>query len=336
MQYRLRAGRFLLVLALSSFATTLAVGVFATPAAAEPGTLVFINGRASHVYFNDGDSFRVLDGPRKGQKARLGGFNTLESFGPAHSWGQWHPYELYVNAKMATLNGRRGVWHCHTDESSDTYGRLLLFCPDLIIDSLKKGLAHAYSVDDTPAPPEYIAAQQEAMKAKRGMWAHGVPDFILTSTHSNDEGYEGKTYNRLVSTRDGHTEKWLHKDIYRECDTVCATDIRVDQEKIEATARKMRQDPTLAPLLKEWFNIHLEEFASRYVRLGILPEYISEDLRKVLTPWLEKENAAGNLGSVRSERGSCMLYVQFQRRYGLDNAVCLHGHGVRPGEKVRK
>ena len=55
--------------------------------ASEPRTKVVVNGLMSPVYFNDGDTFRVLSGQLSGTKARLEGFNTLESFGPVHQWG---------------------------------------------------------------------------------------------------------------------------------------------------------------------------------------------------------------------------------------------------------
>ncbi len=190
-------------------------------ALAQPQTKVFLNGVPSPVYFNDGDSFTVLGGALVGSKARLAGFNTLESFGGAHRWGTWDPHELYVNAKMATLNGRRGVWHCTSDMKKDGYGRILWECPDLAVDNIRKGLAHAMSVTADPSPPSFVAAQKLAQEEKRGMWAKGIPPFVVTSTHSNDEGYEGTTYNRLISTVDGHTEKWLHKNNYKECEWVC-------------------------------------------------------------------------------------------------------------------
>ena len=69
-------------------------------AVAEPASQVFLNGVPTPVFFNDGDSFRILEGPLKGTKARLAGFNTLESYGPVHQWGGWHAKELYAIAKM--------------------------------------------------------------------------------------------------------------------------------------------------------------------------------------------------------------------------------------------
>ena len=84
-----------------------AVAEPSTTRAGEPQTMVFLNGKAVPVFFNDGDSFRVLSGSMKGSKARLAGFNTLESHGPVHSWGDWTVKEMYVLAKMATLHARR-------------------------------------------------------------------------------------------------------------------------------------------------------------------------------------------------------------------------------------
>ena len=86
--------------------------MIAGPAGAEPASKVFLNGVPAPVYFNDGDSFRVLSGKFAGLKGRLAGFNTLESYGPVHQWGTWTYKEMYVLAKMATLNARRGTWSC--------------------------------------------------------------------------------------------------------------------------------------------------------------------------------------------------------------------------------
>jgi len=199
----------------------LALALAAAQARAEPRSRVALNGVPTPVFFNDGDSFTVLSGPLQGTKARLSGYNTLESFGPVHRWGTWDAHELYIVAKMATLNARRGAWHCESDLKRDGYGRILWHCPDLAEDQIRKGLAHAMTVSTDASPPAYVKAQRLAMAEKRGMWAHGIPNFVLTSLHSMDEGYEGENYNRLISTQDGHSEKWLHKDVYRECQEVC-------------------------------------------------------------------------------------------------------------------
>lgn len=193
----------------------------AADADAKPTSRVYLNGVPTPVFFSDGDSFTVLGGAMAGSRTRLSGYNSLESFGPAHRWGTWNAHELYVNAKMATLNARRGVWRCTSDLRRDGYGRTLWDCPDLALDQVRKGLAHAMTITDDPAPAHLLAAQQAAIAEQRGMWAKGVPTHVLTSLHSNDEGYEGTTYNRLVSVQDGHSVKWLHKDNYPECHEVC-------------------------------------------------------------------------------------------------------------------
>ena len=206
--------------------TTLALGLVAmlwlvAPSprdahAKEPRTKVILNGELVPVTFNDGDSFRVLNGDRA--KARLKGYNTLESYGAVHSWGTWTAKEMYVIAKMATLHARRGIWECESDGKLDTYGRTLVWCPGLAEELVRLGMAHVLSVDDNPGDPKLLAAQREAIAAKRGLWAHGVPDFILTSLHSREEDVDGHgTYNRLVSTKDGHSVKWRHDNKYPEC-----------------------------------------------------------------------------------------------------------------------
>ncbi len=299
------------------------------PAEARPTALVYIDGTPMPVYFNDGDSFRILDGHWRGTQARLKGFNTLENYGPVHKWGTWRPGELYNLAEDDTFFARRGVWHCFSDNGHrGTYGRLLLRCPDLAMALIQRGFAHAMQIDDTPSPPEYLRAQQDAIEHHRGMWAHGVPDFIVTSLHSprEDPTYE-HSYNRLVSTRDGHSEKWEHTDDYSECQMVCHQDQKVDIAKVTAVARELRNDPHLARLLRTLFNIHLIETVARYARLGEVPAYLPEAAKAPVSAWLAQKKAAGELGQVHLAPGACMLYVDFHRRYGRERASCLSGHG---------
>ena len=301
-------------------------------AMADGWSRVSINGRVVPVSFNDGDSFRVRGGEYDGTQCRLGGFNTLESFGPAHYWGDWHPYELYTNAKMATTNARRGNWHCFTDGTRDGYGRLLVECPDLIVDALSRGYAHIYTTDDNPARPEYIRAQDEAMSARRGMWAHGVPGYVMTSVHSFDEDTSREWhYNRLVSTRDGHSESVRHRETYSECEWVCADEIVADPVGISNLARAMRADATIAPLVADRANVHLEEYVSRFARTGELPETVTEPARTPILAFLNAASALGNLPATHTvPNATCMLYVAFDRRYGTSRATCLREHGTLP------
>ena len=59
---------------------------------------VFLDGLKTRVVWNDGDSFRVIRGPHNEMRARMAGYNTLESYGPVHFWGSQHAYEFYDNA----------------------------------------------------------------------------------------------------------------------------------------------------------------------------------------------------------------------------------------------
>ena len=133
--------------------------------AGEPATRVILNGKATPVFFNDGDSFRVLKGKMKGAKARLFGYNTLESYGAVHQWGDWTAKELYYIAKMSALHARAGVWTCTTDGKTDTYGRMLVNCPGLAEDLVRRGWAHALSINDDPAQDFLLKAQHEAIAA---------------------------------------------------------------------------------------------------------------------------------------------------------------------------
>lgn len=185
-------------------------------------TVVKLNGQVAPVFFNDGDSFLVLSGPFEGTRARIAGFNTLESYGPVHQWGDWTEEELYVLAKKATLNAQRGSWDCRSDGGKDTYGRILWKCDDLAESQLSKGLAHTMTVTKHGAEERLQAIQRKAMKEKRGIWAHGIPKYILTSAHSLDESpSKSKTYDRFVSTSDGHSDKVKHARVLPACTKIC-------------------------------------------------------------------------------------------------------------------
>jgi|GEM_PF-304553 len=352
------------VVRLLSIAGIVAATLLAPAASAEPQTRVFLNGTPAPVFFNDGDSFRVLGGEHQGSKARLSGFNTLESFGPVHQWGTWTAKELYVLAKMATLNARKGVWHCESDLSRDTYGRYLWWCKDLVVDQVRKGLAHAMTVTADPADPDVLAAQAEAIREKRGIWAHGVPDFVLTSTHSAAEGggRDGKTYNRLVSSKDGHSEKWQHTDNYAECEKVCHSFKTLNDDDLEKLAKELlaTTDADVQAVLdldaKRELNkagdgagdLAAAKLAAAKLRmqnminfgqpgwvvLDKLAEDATDDEKKANK---DKSRALGNalqdvaanildtatFTPASEEMGACVVHVDFRRRFGSGKASCL-------------
>ncbi len=289
---------------------------------AEPAAKVRLNGRAVGVFFNDGDSFRVLKGRNKGAKARLAGFNTLETHGAVHQWGDWKVRELYHIAKMATLHARRGSWSCESDGKTDTYGRLLAWCQSLAVDQVRRGYAHAMSINDAPARPEVLAAQKEAILHKRGMWAHGVPEFVLTSLHSVEEDVEGRgTYNRLVSTADGHSIKWKHKNSYAECSTVCNLVYPDDSSLLPAVAKRLL---TEAPQLVEGVSeTDLATVLATYQRVRLVDRPIPKQHRDALNKLLSGYADEGLFGNAPASNGSCVIHVPFERRFGGTRAACL-------------
>lgn len=294
-------------------------------ASAEPLTKVFVNGAVTPVYFNDGDSFRIQAGPFRGTQSRLSGYNTLESFGPVHSWGTWTEKEMHVIAKMATHEAQLGVWHCEGDGKKDGYGRLLLFCKDLALHLIGKGLAHTYSVNEEPGDPDLLKVQREAMAARRGMWAHGIPRFIVTSLHSKSEGGDknGVTSNRLISTTDAHSDKWVHNDDYAECQKVCSeVDMMSDADAAKntellaelpaaATALTALPEGDRVPALRDLYEVLARGATASEAQAPIL-----EGMRKL--------KSEGRLVVTGVQPDSCHVYVDFRRRFGGERAKCLH------------
>ena len=292
----------------------------------EPRTKVVVNGLMSPVYFNDGDTFRVLSGSLSGTKARLEGFNTLESFGPVHSWGRWSTRELYVNAKTATLHARRGIWRCSWDKRVDGYGRGLFKCPELAIHQIRAGLAHAMTVTADPAAPNLMDAQLEAQLNKRGIWAQGTPKWVLTSLHSVDERPDKpKAYNRLVSTVDGHSEKWVHTRRYKECEEVCVHSVSMTDEAHDAAVRALMSHEKVASHLNDQardpgeVKLLLEVFGMT----GSVAAWVPKEQRADYLEVLESLQISGDLQFERGPIESCMVYVDFKRRFGGDKAKCL-------------
>ncbi len=317
-------------------------------ATALPLTVVFLNGQRAEVFFNDGDSFRVVNGPAKfkGTKARLAGFNTLESYGNVHKWGAKTYWEQYANAKQGTLNGRKGVWKCWTGKigdknapiSKDGYGRILWWCPDLAYSQIVKGLAHTMSMTKG-GNPTLNEAQRIAIKNRVGMWSRGVPEYILTSTHSWDEAYakeRGMAYNRLVSIKDGYSQKWLHRNPYKECHEVCRWRV-VDMAPIERMAAQLptavtsvfikdgKVDSERLERFRNKYDVSTRKIVvKRFAEIGEVHwDYVKDAddkaaIKKLLTPWRE----AGKNRFIRID--SCMIYAPFTRRYGKNSATCLH------------
>jgi endonuclease YncB( thermonuclease family) len=285
-------------------------------------TRVYLNGVPTPVYFNDGDSFRVLSGRFKGSRARMSGFNTLESYGPVHQWGKWHPRELSHYATLGTMNARKGVWRCTSDMKRDGYGRVLWDCPDLAVDQVRKGLAHAMTVTKYGAAKALVDAQKEAIKHRRGIWAHGVPEFILTSLHSGDERSSGRAYNRMVASSDGHSQMWRHSVVYAECQTICRPPTDPDFEQIAKLVAEIRAAAKLKGATSTLTDEQLTAVVRQFISQGRLDSTMGEADRQVVEQWLARVSSAGRMSKSKAA-GVCMVYVAFRRRYGMTRATCL-------------
>lgn len=279
---------------------------------------VRINGVATPVFFNDGDTFRALAGPFRNRSSRLAGFNTLESYGSAHQWGGWTAREMYSLAKQGALNARRGIWNCSIDpKEKDGYGRLLAICPDLQYDQIKKGLAHVLSVDGDP-PRRLLEAQRDAIVNRRGLWAKGVPPMVITSTHSADERFDNHdNYNRLVSPLDGISQKWKHQDLYSECDNVCWKAKQASREKLIEVIGALRADDRTTEIVRGYEDPYLLAFLGEYVATGRAAHIFENKGHTTVQTKLDELKAAGAFGKLVEKDSSCMLYVGFDRRYRI-------------------
>jgi hypothetical protein len=228
---------------------------------------------------------------------------------------------MWVLAKVATHVARHGVWNCETDGKKDGYGRMLLHCKDLAKALILRGLAQVMSVDDKPGDSELVAAQQDAVKNRRGMWAHGVPDFVLSSLHSTSEGggKDGKTYNRLISSWDGHSEKWIHEDNYAECAKVCRDLKDPNDASFTAVVAALRTDKAAATVVGSMDEATIRRHVRDFLNFGASTSLPLDD-RNAVDTVLSAMKAQITEQTVKD---SCQIYVDFQRRFGGDRAVCL-------------
>ncbi len=189
------------------------------PEATPPGSTIALNGEILRVRWSDGDSFRILEGEYADTGVRLSGYNALESYGPVHRWGEWTAQQLHDASSAATEFARMGSWNCETSGERDHYGRLLVNCDDLTHAMVAAGHGHLFLFGD-PATERQLLYQTTAQEQLTGMWRHGVPELIVTSLHSAAEG-GSETYNRVVSTATGQSERRLHEETYETCQEVC-------------------------------------------------------------------------------------------------------------------
>ncbi|MCB9646031.1 MAG: hypothetical protein H6730_05445 [Deltaproteobacteria bacterium] len=115
-------------------------------------------------------------------------------------------------------------------------------------------------------------------------------------------GYNGKTYNRLVSSVDGHSAKWLHENSYDECQDVCAMERVVSPEVIEAAVETLRNDTEMADVVAQLPKSQLTQIVSDFSQLGWFRGVKDEAIAKRITDRLTAMDAEGKLGG-RAQAG---------------------------------
>lgn len=193
------------------------------PSAQPPAPTVILDGVSIAVEWDDGDTFHGKTADGKKIKARLAGYNTLESYGPVHQWGEWTEKELYVFAKESGVFASKQVWECADTKKGGGYGRILVDCPGLRKAMLENGYAHPFSIGG-PAPEADMQALHTGMENKAGIWAKGAPKSLITSLHSQDEKPDKDAYNRVCDLTTGECAEQEHTDVYETCQKVCVVD----------------------------------------------------------------------------------------------------------------
>jgi micrococcal nuclease len=158
----------------------------ATPSAATPAPAT---GTVASVY--DGDTFTLSSG----DKVRLKWINTPEIKPPeAYAVEAREATQAFVSGKTLTF-----VFGTTT---RDGYGRLVAGVKigeeNLSIHLLERGMGHLFVIppDDTDMTP-FIAAQERARAAKRGIWSTAEFQGVLhiTSFHANADGDDRENVN---------------------------------------------------------------------------------------------------------------------------------------------
>ena len=184
---------------------------------------IILDGESIAVEWDDGDTFHGQTGDGKKIKARLAGYNTLESYGPVHQWGEWTEEELYAFAKASGDFASKEVWECVDTKKGGGYGRILVDCPGLRKAMLENGLAHPFSIGG-PAPEADMIALRTGIDSKAGIWAKGAPKSLITSLHSKAEKPDKDAYNRVCDLTTGECAEQIHSDVYETCQKVCIED----------------------------------------------------------------------------------------------------------------
>ena len=102
----------------------------------------------------------------------------------------------------------------------------------------------------TAGPPQKDSSRRERPGGGSRALVPGRSALDHHLAHSIDERPDKPTaYNRIVSTRDGHSEKWRHTRQLKECEEVCLYGVKMDEMGIKKAAQAIGADPRIAPFL---------------------------------------------------------------------------------------
>ena len=147
----------------------------------EYGTIeptVILDGVSIAVEWDDGDTFhgKTADGTKI--KARLAGYNTLESYGPVHQWGDWTEKELYAFAKESGVFASKRFGNVQIPKKAEDMDGCLLIVQDCLRKAmLENGFAHPFSIGG-PAPEADMQALRTGIENKAGIWAKGCTEIV--------------------------------------------------------------------------------------------------------------------------------------------------------------
>ena len=188
---------------------------------------------------------------------------------------------------------------------------------------IRSGMAHAMTITAEPSPELYLNAQRDAIKNRRGMWANGVPKYVLTSLHSVDERpNQNWAYNRLVSTHDGHSERWIHGETYGECDKVCVEEVQLESQVLEEAKQRLDSVESLSA----WRQLTARkqvEVLELWLMINTVSAHIPKTERALMRQALTQLVNTGLLVASQTRLGGCMIYTDYRRRFGGGKATCL-------------
>lgn len=164
--------------------------------------------RAGVAYVYDGDTLRLEDG----RKVRFIGINTPEI---NHDGGPSEPFARAARQRLQSLIGERRITLRYGAQRRDRYGRLLAhpYLPNgqsLSVTLLNEGLAATVVI-----PPNlwqsdcYLAAEHQARKSGRGVWAEGLwPVKRSTELARGDSGF-ALLQGRIEEVDESRNSLWL-------------------------------------------------------------------------------------------------------------------------------